>query len=337
MKLLKEGKAKFYASTGNISADMDVFYNPVMKLNRDISVWLINKLKPKKICCAMAASGVRALRFALEAGAKNIVANDANKLAVKAMERSIKLNKIKIAVKNMPVHKLLAKEKFDYIDIDPFGPPTPFIEAAVSSLKKGGILALTATDTSCLCGRYVKACERKYSARPLKCGFEKEIGLRILISKAQSIAASKNKTLIPIFSHSTSHYMRIYLVNSRGKTNKGYLLYCPKCLNRKTSRTKKGRCCSRQMLYAGPLWTGQLWDNKLIDSELIPYITEESKIRKVGFYNTHMLAKIYKKDAVRVDVLVEKLKKKGFLASRTHIRPEGVKTDAEIKDVISLL
>jgi len=337
MKLLKEGKAKFYASTGDVSAGMDVFYNPVMKLNRDISVWLIKKLKPKRICCAMAASGVRALRFALEAGAKNIVANDANKKAVKAMERSIKLNKLKITVKNMPVRKLLAKEKFDYIDIDPFGPPTPFIEAAVNALKKGGIIALTATDTSCLCGRYVKACERKYSARPLKCGFEKEIGLRILISKAQSIAASQNKTLVPIFSHSTNHYMRTYLIHSKRKINKGYLLYCPKCLNRKTSKTKKGRCCNRQMLYAGPLWLGRLWDKGLIGSGLIPYITEESKIKKVGFYDTHMLAKIYKKDAVRVDTFVEKLKKKGFLASRTHIKPEGVKTDAEIKDVTSFL
>ncbi|MCU0373510.1 MAG: ATP-binding protein, partial [Ignavibacteria bacterium] len=42
---------------------------------------------------------------------------------------------------------------FDYIDIDPFGSPCPFLDAAIKRLSRGGILAVTATDTSALAGK----------------------------------------------------------------------------------------------------------------------------------------------------------------------------------------
>lgn len=344
LKLLKEGKAKFYASTGNISSKLEVFYNPVMKLNRDISVWLISKLKPKKICCAMAASGVRAIRLALETDSNDITANEANLNVIPIMEKNIKLNKVENKVKVTSEHAqiLLKNNKFDYIDIDPFGPPTPFLEEAIISLNKNGILALTATDTSCLCGRYIKACERKYAARPLKCGFEKEIGVRILLGTAVRAALKKGKALTPIFVHSSNHYMRVYLQNKATKKTVqdklGFVLYCPKCLKRKASKTKIGKCCKKQMLYAGPLWLGNLWEEKLAkDFTLVKYLQSESNIKTIGFYDTHKLSKVYNKEAARVDDLIEKLKQKNCLASRTHFKPEGIRTNAEIELIASLL
>ena len=151
---------------------------------------------------------------------------------------------------------LLEGNLYDYVDIDPFGTPVYFAEHAIKSLSDNGILAVTATDTSCLCGRFVKACLRKYSSRPLNNEFNKETGIRILVWKMQQIAENQGKCLIPIFVHSSDHYLRAYLqcVNGSGLENmhkeQGFILYCPKCLNRFMSDTSSGVCCGKPMEYA---------------------------------------------------------------------------------------
>ena len=38
------------------------------------------------------------------------------------------------------------KNKFDCVDIDPYGSPSPFIDAAVQCVSDGGLLMITATD-----------------------------------------------------------------------------------------------------------------------------------------------------------------------------------------------
>ena len=47
MNIISEGKVRFYASVntdGKISKELEVFYNPLMKFNRDVSVMLLNSL-----------------------------------------------------------------------------------------------------------------------------------------------------------------------------------------------------------------------------------------------------------------------------------------------------
>lgn len=344
MKLFAEGKARINASEGKISADLDVFYNPVMKLNRDVSIWLVKQLKPKRILDAMAASGVRAIRMALEADAKDIIANDSSKTAYDAMMKNIALNDVgeKVRASNEKFQEICKTETFDYIDIDPFGTPAYAIKYASAALNENGILAITATDTSCLCGRYVKACERKYGSRPMKCGFSKELGIRIMI---QNAIASSQKPLVPIFVHSSNHYMRVYLRydasskdNNKMPSEIGFVHYCPACLRINASDGKEESCCGKAMLVSGPLWLGKLWDKELAEKfDLIPHIAEESKIDHVGFYDTHEISRILKKDAARVDKLISRLNEAGFLASRTHFKPEGIRTNASIDDLKLLL
>jgi len=64
--MITEGSAKIDVKTaGIVSKEMDVFYNLVMKLNRDISVLLLNCLgkKDMQIGSPLAGSGVREIRF----------------------------------------------------------------------------------------------------------------------------------------------------------------------------------------------------------------------------------------------------------------------------------
>ncbi|MFA5887192.1 MAG: tRNA (guanine(26)-N(2))-dimethyltransferase [Candidatus Nanoarchaeia archaeon] len=346
LSIYTEGKAKFYASPWQEeSAKTPVFYNPVMKLNRDVAVWIIKMLKPKSLCFGMEASGVRAIRCAVEANATNIIANDIGKDAFEAMQKNIELNNVQNQVKaeNKDVKELLSQGAFDYIDIDPFGTPVYFAGHAIRALSSNGILAVTATDTSCLCGRFVKACIRKYSSRPLNNEFNKETGIRILVWKMQQVAEQQGKCLIPIFVHSSDHYLRAYLqsVNESGlggmHKQQGFILYCPKCLNRFTSESSSCVCCGKPMEHAGPLWLGNLWDEELVrEFDLIPYIQQESRINVPWHFDTHRISKAYGKTSVRHEHILTFLQTKGFKASRTHFKPEGIKTDAEIKDLVAL-
>ena len=67
---IEEGKAKVRVPKPAkvVSKEMPVFYNPVMKLNRDISVLLLNAIDKKglRIADILAASGIRSIRFIKE-------------------------------------------------------------------------------------------------------------------------------------------------------------------------------------------------------------------------------------------------------------------------------
>lgn len=42
-------------------------------------------------------------------------------------------------------------QKFDFIDLDPFGSPSKYLSSALHAIKDGGMLAVSATDLRHLC------------------------------------------------------------------------------------------------------------------------------------------------------------------------------------------
>src|SRR3989338_11039884 len=258
-RIINEGSIQLkIPKAEKISKEMGVFYNPIMGLNRDISILLLNSLNKKnmQICDLLAASGVRSIRFLKELNKnkiKKIIINDYDKKSIRLIKYNLKLNDIhskndkKIIIRNKDANfLLLSSAGFDYIDIDPFGTPNPFLDAACKRIARNGILAVTATDTSALCGTFPKVCLRKYWAIPKKNALMHETGLRILIRKIQLIGAQYEKALVPIFSYSKEHYMRVFLKNAKGKNKVDRILKIHGMLNN-----------------SGPLWLGKLWDNKL--------------------------------------------------------------------------
>jgi tRNA (guanine26-N2/guanine27-N2)-dimethyltransferase len=370
MNMMTEGKVKFYASkdkNGRISKELDVFYNPVMKFNRDISVLLLNNsgMKTIQVADIMAGSGVRAIRFLLELKKgiiKNIMVNDYDKKFGSTFRKSLKLNHIKktknIIISCEDANLLLLKSKgLDYIDIDPFGSPNDFLESSIVRLSRGGILAITATDTAPLSGTYPDACQRNYWAKPLRNSLMHEIGLRILIRKIQLVGAQHDKALIPIYSYFRDHYNRIFFKCIKNKSEADsiiaqhkYLLYCNKCMSFSVSEYNSGTCegCSEKMIYAGPLWTGGLFDAKLAESicksnkdatneKFLSIVMQESKSNVVGFYDIHELCKHYKKKIPNFETLIRKVTEAGYFVSRTHFTPLGVKTNMPIGELIKIL
>src|SRR3989338_1866624 len=230
---------------------MEVFYNPVMKLNRDITILLLQQFPPMHLCDPLAASGIRSIRFAKELKYKSIAINDINKKAVKSIKNNLKLNKLnnnkKLKIYNEDTNLFLLNSKgFDYIDIDPFGTSNYYLDSAVKRISRNGILAVTNTDTAALTGTYPKSCIRKYWAAPKLDYLMHETGLRILIMKIQLVGMQYEKALFPIFSYFKGHYFRVFFRCVKGKK------ICDEIAE------KHG-----MLNGTGPLWLGRLWDNKL--------------------------------------------------------------------------
>ena len=182
-----------------ISRQMGVFYNPRMKSNRDLTIAVLNAWNRNNLQVAdpFAASGVRSIRLLKELKKEKIEAlwiNDHNPEAIKQINENMKINfpeksltnevSVRIFMKDANIF-LLESHGFDYIDLDPFGPPVAFLDSTCKRIARDGILAATATDTSALCGSFPDACKRKYAATPLRCPIMHELGLRILIKKCQ--------------------------------------------------------------------------------------------------------------------------------------------------------
>ncbi|MDK2849928.1 MAG: tRNA (guanine26-N2/guanine27-N2)-dimethyltransferase [Candidatus Woesearchaeota archaeon] len=228
LSLIEEGKVKIYSYFGKISKKLPVFYNPIMKDNRTLTILVLKALGKNrlKIALPLAASGIRGIRILKELPSEyvdGIFFNDLNPKALEIINRNLELNNIrllseKIKLSNEDARLFLLKNKpFDYIDIDPFGTPNPFLDSAISSLKNNAILAVTATDTAPLCGTYKNACIRKYWSIPLHNYLMNEMGLRILIRKVQLVGLNYDFALLPIFSYAKDHYFRIFFKAVKSK------------------------------------------------------------------------------------------------------------------------
>ena len=64
--IVQEESAKLEISEGKLTKKLPVFYNPVMKFNRDISVLLLNSIEniDMQIADPLAGSGIRSMFFA---------------------------------------------------------------------------------------------------------------------------------------------------------------------------------------------------------------------------------------------------------------------------------
>lgn len=60
------------------------------------------------------------------------------------------------------------KDRFDAVDLDPYGCPSTFLDGAVQCVSEGGLLLVTATDMAVLAGNSPETCHVKYGAVSLK-------------------------------------------------------------------------------------------------------------------------------------------------------------------------
>jgi len=388
-KTITEGKAKIRIfepeKDKDVSKELEVFYNPLMKLNRNLSVLLLNSIEREELQIAdpLAGSGVRAVRFLTELDEnkiKSIRINDYSEEAVNLIKENIGLNEDElvcddtrrfktkssvqknhfdsscIEVSQLDANQFLNESfGFDYIDIDPFGSPNFLLDSAVKRISRGGVLAITATDTSALSGTYPNAGLRKYWAKTIRQEHKHEAGIRILIRKCQLIGTQYEKALTPILSYSKDHYFRIFFSVEKGKEKcdkilkkHEYLHYCSHCANHEINKNNNHICCDKETQTAGPLWSGELFDVKLLNKinklnedeknqKFIETLYQESKLNIPFFYDIHSICKKHKLPIPRTNELIEKIEKKGFKVSRTHFLDTAIKSEIIFEKLINLI
>ncbi len=360
---VQEGKARVKVYKGKISKALPVFYNPEASLQRTVAIAFLRAIGKQafKIGDALAGTGVRSIRFLKELPKKTlkeVLINDLNPKAVKAIKENLKLNRLSARVFSLEANEFMRSQApFDYLEIDPFGSPNPFLDFAVRSLARKGYLAITATDTAPLAGTAPKACLRKYWSKPLRNWFMHENGIRILIRKVQLVASQYEIPLIPVYAHSTRHYYRVYFrrSSSKGKLdsllkNHRWLGFCKKCFWWGPTGESLAFCalCCSKVETAGPLWGENLWDPELSEKlaleareteaqKLAETIARESKLCVVGFYDVHAICNFIKRSVPPFKQLLSKIRERGFKAEQSHFSPVGIRTNTPAEEMLSIV
>lgn len=330
-----------------------------MKSLRDISVAFIKSLGKKgaTLLDSTSATGIRGIRYAKEAGTRSFFI-DVNERAAKNSLKNVKRNMIKAKVINFDLQEFAVshRDKFDIIDLDPFGSPAPYINDVLKLSKDGTMLMITATDTAVLCGAHSAACIKQYGALPLHNELCKEVGLRILIAYFIRRASEFNFGTKPIMSISDMHYMRIFISLEKGAQKAynsmkqtGFGSHCAECLTYdystgiapKISRTC--RECGKNVQFFGPVFLGRL-NEKAVLRKIMKNLKEkeaQKTIRMINgeydipfFYPLPKIMKKIKTSSIKYESIFMALRAEGYKYSRTQFDKDGIKTDASSKALI---
>lgn len=354
--LIKEGTTEFYVPSVHSEKGPGkrigrVFFNDQMAFNRDVTVMLLKAYPQARTALdAMASTGARAVRVAREARPDlAIVANDRDSEACSYISANAEFTGCdNVEMSNDDLRCLLARRVFDYIDLDPFGTPVPFVPAVMQGLRRHGVAGITATDTAPLAGTYPRKCLRRYGAVSMRSPFGHESGVRILIGHIAREAAKEDKGLKCQLSFYADHYMRTYvrMVDGGGEADRtierlGYIDYDPATGLRSVSEERTSR---RSM---GPLWLGPLHDAELLGGmeagenlktrkRCAKYLeTWRQELDVPYFYDNDELASLVRTSPRRLDAVLEALGASGRV-SRTHFSPTGIRTDLPLRDVLDI-
>ena len=340
----------------------DVFYNPRQELNRDVTVAVLRAFRERQprassYLDAMAASGVRGVRTA--AAGWDVTCCDRDPDAVALCRENLARNDLEGRVVHRDANAFLHESRFDVVDVDPFGTPIPFVDAAFANTRH--LVCVTATDTAPLCGAHLQSGIRKYGAVPRNTDYHAEMGLRVLLSALARTAARYDVGVTPLVSHATSHYVRTYLELAHSATDAdealthlGFVYHCEDCLHREHEhghfadpRDACSSCGGNRVLTAGPLWLGPVRERSFtrtvresIDEEmgtatqarrLLDRLLEELDLPT--HFDQHKLYKSWGEPAIAMDDFLEAIRDAGFEASRAHYGGTTVKTTATVREI----
>ncbi|MDR3074780.1 MAG: tRNA (guanine(26)-N(2))-dimethyltransferase, partial [Candidatus Methanoplasma sp.] len=287
---IKEGRTRLlvpqiHSSHGPGTRTSDVFFNEQMAFGRDVSIMFLRALERNSISVAdaMSATGSRAVRIANEVGSTTVTANDVDPKAVPYIDHNISINSVSNCVSsNMDMHVLFSEQSFDYVDLDPFGSPVPFIQSAIRGCRKKGIIAITATDTAPLAGAQVGKCRRRYQSEPIRGYMCHEGGLRILMCTIARELAKFDRGMKPLLSFYADHYFRVYAqveegadATDRSLGQIGYMHYDPYTLERSASEDPDAKHDK------GPFWLGPLHDKSLLAGMKVCDLEDERRCVKM--------------------------------------------------------
>jgi tRNA (guanine26-N2/guanine27-N2)-dimethyltransferase len=240
----------------------------------------------------MSGSGVRTLRYALEARegtpihihANEMMLGDhpleANLAALKAEGRCTLTDHDAV---NVYVSSRLSGERYDFVDCDAFGTGQPHTSEAWWAVKTGGLLYLCATDSCTTAGHNPHKTTSGYAAVAKKLPACNEQGLRLLIGASFREAAARNLHARPVFAyfHPPSSSFRVMMRLFKPKRppaaeyeNLAHVGRCTRCGEIwRVPSTQLGAAASLRPCSCaqpvdvdvmGPMWVGEMHDAHLV-------------------------------------------------------------------------
>ena len=338
-----------------------VFYNPRQELNRDLTVALLRAYRDREpraetYLDAMAASGIRGLRAAADGW--DVTCCDTDPEAVALARENLADHDARVihGGANSVMH---GEAPFDVIDVDPYGTPMPFADAAFASARD--LVCVTATDTAPLCGAHLESGIRSYSAVPRNTEYHAEMGVRILLSALARSGARFDVGITPLVTYARSHYVRTVLELTHKPTaadaaiaELGHIAHCEDCLYREAGEgliadasDSCPNCGGGQLLVAGPVWLGPAHDQGFIEvvrgeitdsfgtaaelDDLLAALAAE--LEEPTHYDQHKLCKQWGQPATAMDEFLERLREAGFEATPAHYGGTTFKTDATVAEI----
>ena len=308
-----------------------------MALDRDVGVAFVRAVdRPLASGWEMtAATGVRGLRLLREgSGFRAFLFTEANPRSFEVLRRNL-AEEPRAAAQLGDGSSAPAAAPFDYVDVDPYGSPLPFLRTALAAVRTGGILAVSATDMPVLAGAQVSACRRRYGAQPVRGRLGPEGALRILLMVLAREARSTGRSIRPLLAYVGGHHVRAY-VELRPATGEAD----PVGTIAPEGWTGPPLGGSAPV---GPLWLGPLIDRELAGRLAVPttaerprevrrfceLLREDAEVERPFYYEANTLAShLGLALPPPLADLLAGLRAAGYRAGRTHVRPEGLRTEA---------
>jgi tRNA (guanine26-N2/guanine27-N2)-dimethyltransferase len=328
-----------------------VFYNPAMASDRDLNValltaWRSLEDRPRRGWEMLAATGARGLRVLHEAG--GFTSFDLTEHDPEAVE-VLRRNAAPFAGEGARIlphdaRVALASASFDYVDLDPYGTPAPFVAAALDAIVPGGLLAVTATDTRVLAGAQAGVAERRYGGRPIRGRLGPESGLRLLLALLAHRAGEREYTIVPRLAYVGDHHLRAYVTVGGRKPSDA-----PVPIGTIDPGSWTGPTLRAGGVY-GPMWLGPLFDPVWIDAlrapttsadprrtaRTIELLRGECRVAAPFYYESNELSRELRfAEPPSPTAMVEELVRRGYRTALTHARPGAFRTEAPHAEVVA--
>ncbi|MEX0588016.1 MAG: N2,N2-dimethylguanosine tRNA methyltransferase [Cyanobium sp.] len=261
------------------------FFRPESRPSRDLGVLLARSLAARgrlRVLDAMAGCGIRALRYALEAGAEAVWANDADPDRLPLLEQNL-AGRVGLRCTARTAQHLLAdclqrQERFELVDLDGFGCPTALLPLALEAVAFDGVLYLASTDGRSPTGHDRSAAIRSLGAAARAHPASWELALRLQLGSVARTAWALGRGIEPLFGFSEGRTFRSAVrlrrrASPRQEEQLGMLAHCHGCGHQQVQpliRLRQWQPClcspdsNPPLAISGPLWIGPLQDPDLL-------------------------------------------------------------------------
>ena len=312
--LPEEGQGPRTKSSGR------VFYNPAMAGSRTRSVLLFRHALDLGILGegtvyaldGLTASGLRARRWLNELSPKeteriSATIVDLEEEALKWAEASHSEFPPRgggiLEPSKGDLRSVVLRSGRHWVDIDPYGSPMPFIDSAMQSMARSGVLEVSATDTAALTGSSGTALMRRYGARVRTDSLAHDSGMRVMLATFSRVAARHDRSIIPLLSVWDSHHLRVSfrVLKSVSSANEledsiGWRVHAPtkeevvasidSGLHHDSSLVHLPMHCMLPLKYpidrTDPRVSGPLWIRSMGDRGAMSSMTEERALESCG-------------------------------------------------------